>query len=158
MTNEEIIKGLQAVNEHIGKHFNEGGAWMAEFIDNAIQALEQQMIPRKNHETTSKDCISREEAKKLIQGKIDDIPQNKDGTYGSMFSQYVNGLYCAKTAISYMPSVAPQRPKGKWILIHPLQKEDDGAYICSNCEHGDWDCDTSYKYCPNCGADMRNED
>lgn len=47
MTNEEIIKGLQAVNEHIGKHFNEGGAWMAEFIDNAIQALEQQ--PKTGH-------------------------------------------------------------------------------------------------------------
>jgi hypothetical protein len=44
MTNEEIIKGLQAVNEHIGKHFNEGAAWMAEFIDNAIQALEQESI------------------------------------------------------------------------------------------------------------------
>ena len=42
MTNEEIIKGLQAVNEHIGKHFNEGGAWMAEFIDNAIKALDSQ--------------------------------------------------------------------------------------------------------------------
>ena len=40
MTNKEIIKGLQAVNEHIGKYFNEGGAWMAEFIDNAIKALE----------------------------------------------------------------------------------------------------------------------
>ena len=60
----------------------------------------------------SDDCISREEAKKLIQGKIDDIPQNKDGTYGSMFGQYVNGLYCAKTAISYMPSVQPQ-PKSE---------------------------------------------
>lgn len=44
MTNEEIIKGLQAVNEHIGKHFNEGGAWMAEFIDMAIEALEQESI------------------------------------------------------------------------------------------------------------------
>ena len=42
MTNEEIIKGLRATNEYIGKHFNEGGAWMAEFIDNAIKALEQQ--------------------------------------------------------------------------------------------------------------------
>lgn len=41
MTNEEIIKGLQAVNEHIGKHFNEGGAWMAEFICEAINLLEQ---------------------------------------------------------------------------------------------------------------------
>lgn len=42
MTNEEIIKGLHTTNEHIGKHFNEGGAWMAEFIDNAIKVLEQQ--------------------------------------------------------------------------------------------------------------------
>lgn len=40
MTNEGIIKGLQATNEHIGKHFNEDGAWMAEFIDNAIKELE----------------------------------------------------------------------------------------------------------------------
>lgn len=53
-----------------------------------------------------------------------------------------------------LPSVTPQRPKGKWIPIHPLQEDDDGAYICSNCEHGDWDCDTSYKYCPFCGAEM----
>ena len=41
MAKEEIIKGLQAVNEHISKHFNEGGAWMAEFIDMAIKELEQ---------------------------------------------------------------------------------------------------------------------
>ena len=53
MTDKEIIKGLQAVNEHIGKHFNEGGAWMAEFIDNAIKALEQQPC---------EDAISRIEA------------------------------------------------------------------------------------------------
>ena len=58
MTNEEIIKGLQAVNEHIGKHFNESGAWMAEFIDNAIKALEQQPC---------EDCISKEKMIKVIE-------------------------------------------------------------------------------------------
>lgn len=61
--------------------------------------------------------------------------------------------------VKRQPSVTPSRPKGHWILIHPLQEDDDGAYICSNCEHGDWDCDTSYKYCPFCGADMtKSED
>ena len=55
-------------------------------------------------------------------------------------------------------SSVTQRPIGKWILVHPLQEDDDGAYICSNCEHGDWDCDTNYKYCPFCGADMRERE
>lgn len=50
MTNEEIIKGLQAVNEHIGRHFNEGGAWMAEFIDMAIKALRYRPIILQEHD------------------------------------------------------------------------------------------------------------
>lgn len=43
------------------------------------------------------------------------------------------------------------RKPGHWILVHPLQENDNGAYICSNCGRGDWDCDTSYDYCPFCG-------
>ena len=118
-------------------------------ICNNLKALEQQPC---------EDCISREEAKKLIQGKIDDIPKNKDGTYGSMFGQYVNGLYCAKTAISYMPSVVPQTKRGKWIET----KDDcnginfyDFSFECSKCGK-----ERSFKsnYCPNCGADMRESE
>ena len=32
-----------------------------ERLDHAINELERQMKPRKNHETTAKDCISGEE-------------------------------------------------------------------------------------------------
>lgn len=84
-----------------------------------------------------KDCISREEAIRIAeQGQI-------------------QGFEWQLRKLCTLPSVTPQRPKGHWIPIHPLQEDDEGAYMCSNCEHGDWDCDTSYNYCPFCGADMR---
>lgn len=86
------------------------------------------------------DCISREEAIRIAeQGQIQG--------YEWQFKKLCN-----------LPSVTPLRPIGKWIPVHPLQEDDDGAYICSNCEHGDWDCDTNYKYCPFCGADMRESE
>ena len=56
--------------------------------------------------------------------------------------------------IDEVPSAEP-RKKGKWIFIHPLQKNDLGAYMCSVCEYGDWDIKPTDKYCKFCGADMR---
>ena len=50
-----------------------------------------------------------------------------------------------------------ERKKGKWIFIHPLQKDDPGSYMCSVCEYGDWDIKPTDKYCKFCGADMRGE-
>lgn len=55
-------------------------------------------------------------------------------------------------------SVQPERKKGHWVFVHPLQKNDNGAYICSECKVGNWVIDPkSYFFCPNCGADMRGE-
>jgi rubrerythrin len=53
-----------------------------------------------------------------------------------------------------------QQPKtGHWILYHPLQADDPGAYRCSVCGYGDWGLDPEIdKFCFNCGADMRGED
>lgn len=58
----------------------------------------------------------------------------------------------------FMAFVSAERKKGKWIFIHPLQADDEGAYICSNCRHGDWDIKPTDKYCKFCGADMRGEE
>lgn len=44
---------------------------------------------------------------------------------------------------------------GYWKFVHPLQKNDGGAYMCSCCQTGDWSYKNDYKYCPNCGAKMR---
>ena len=50
--------------------------------------------------------------------------------------------------------IEPERKKGKWIFIHPLQADDEGAYICSNCHRGDWDIKPTDKYCKFCGMAM----
>lgn len=52
-----------------------------------------------------------------------------------------------------------ERKTGKWILIHPLQEDDDGAYECSCCKSGSWEVDpTTWKACPWCTALMEVED
>ena len=47
------------------------------------------------------------------------------------------------------------RPKtGHWIMVRPLQEDDDGAYLCSECKMGEWGNIGEWKFCPNCGAKM----
>ena len=58
-----------------------------------------------------------------------------------------------RETIKALPSAEP-RKKGKWIFIHPLQADDEGAYICSNCHRGDWDIKPTDKYCKFCGMAM----
>ena len=57
------------------------------------------------------------------------------------------------TTVNEIKSAEPQK-KGKWIFIHPLQADDEGAYICSNCHRGDWDIKPTDKYCKFCGMAM----
>ena len=52
-----------------------------------------------------------------------------------------------------------KRPHGEWVFVHPLQEDDDGAYMCSICGNGDWGIDPERdKYCYNCGALMIKKD
>ena len=52
------------------------------------------------------------------------------------------------------PTVEPKKPHGKWVLVHPLQENDEGAYMCSACRTGDWCISPEFKFCPYCGAEM----
>ena len=52
------------------------------------------------------------------------------------------------------PTVEPKKPQGKWVLVHPLQETDEGAYMCSVCRTGDWCISPEFKFCPYCGAEM----
>ena len=61
-------------------------------------------------------------------------------------------------AIAHLPSVQPEPHEGYWIPVHPIQSDDPGAYMCSECETGMWEIrPSSYHYCPNCGAKMKGE-
>lgn len=63
------------------------------------------------------------------------------------------GLLDAVRVISELPSVEPERKKGKWIkVINPDTNEWDGGYACSQCWRA---CvQMSMKYCANCGCKM----
>ncbi len=57
----------------------------------------------------------------------------------------------AQTELMMLPSAEP-RKKGKWIL-HSYMPHNN---YCSNCEK-DSPYNRRWKFCPNCGADMRGE-
>jgi len=41
-----------------------------------------------------------------------------------------------------------------WILVHPLQEDDCGSYMCDCCKWGHPKLDGTEKFCPNCGVRM----
>lgn len=58
------------------------------------------------------------------------------------------GVYLAEKKIEQLPSVQPEREKGRWI--------DMGDHVmCSCCGATHYGVDKNY--CANCGADMRAE-
>ena len=66
-----------------------------------------------------------------------------------------NDSLCRKFNIA-VNSKADVRPvvRGKWIWLEPPDDESVGWWICSACNQEHW-CESDF--CPNCGADMREE-
>lgn len=58
-------------------------------------------------------------------------------------------------AIKDLPPVTPQLKTGRWEFVHPLQEDDGGAYMCSECRAGYLENPGDWNYCPNCGAKMQ---
>lgn len=99
-------------------------------------------------ETRACDCISRQAA-------IDLFPNDalEWDTKGGYIAPHL-----ARRMIEELPSVQPERKKGKWIEVDYPDNRISGR--CSIC---DWEAllyetdVVGMDYCPNCGADMRGE-
>lgn len=93
------------------------------------------------------DCISRQAAINAI---------CEDGTRLERNGRYRMTMVERKQRdvdiLENLPSAQPERNKGEWI---PIMRSDvlDG-YLCSVC--GRWS-GFKYKFCGNCGADMRRD-
>lgn len=71
-----------------------------------------------------------------------------------------------ESRVKALPSVTPERPKGKWIKIQSGDEDFPESIVCSRCKnensHLDFDEHNNVigkvfvtsKYCPNCGAEM----
>ena len=120
--------------------------WEVEALAMAIKALEAQPC---------EDCISREEMLSL------------QTEYAEEMSATI--FWKLRDDIRELPSVTPQRPKGKWIKIQSGDEDFPESIVCSRCKnensHLDFDEHSepigkvfvTSKYCPNCGAKMETE-
>ena len=147
MTNEEAKEVLGDVSAYLASRASLENEMLAghTFTDicNAIKILKQQPC---------KDCISREAV----------IEWLKDKDIIKMNYQEEN----ARRELAELPSVTPQRPKGKWI-----EQKVCNCYAtlkCSVCDriieptftYGEYsyeDIEEWYPFC-HCGADMRGEE
>jgi len=109
--------------------------------DTAIEALRYSEFPN------SSDCISRQAAIDAIHCDI-----TITGRQNAELVAATIGAFADR--IKALPSAQPEREKGKWIA------DNHDFWVCSNCKfpseaHG---ANILYKFCPNCGADMRGAD
>ena len=153
MTNEEAIKEIQneiEAHNHIldaemPKKFKEHLERTKEALAMAIEALEQEPC---------EDCISQ-------QAVINKIANTNFWLSTSNWEELMK-------AIDDTPSVKPTREKGKWInelkILIPTAHDEFGmaksVYECIEAECSICGKSASYKpnFCPNCGADMRDEE
>ena len=90
------------------------------------------------------DLISRQAA-------IDAVKKYRNGS--DMPDMWYDGMSCALRCLYKLPSAQPERERGRWVPnIYP---DVGDGYRCSQC--GAYHV-VPYKFCHNCGADMREVD
>ena len=80
---------------------------------------------------------------------------------GSIFDKYEWADICETTA-NELPSAQPERPAGHWVEIGDEPYDEWECDVCGFAIDGSGCIDPEeyrdvYRFCPNCGADMRGE-
>ena len=72
------------------------------------------------------------------------------------YTDPLNVLTEVRDRLKALPSAQPERKRGKWLADN---RPGGGFWVCSCCKFPSeaFAADVLYKYCPNCGADMRGE-
>lgn len=128
----------QELKETITEMRDNGGTGtqqeVCRFLVNLMETLEKQM------QEPCEDCISRQ----AVLDYIDKMPSVLTSDGRRMVRRRALEEYISDT----LPSVYPERSKGKWTRDLRMWFT---RFSCSNC--GKF-CDFDYLYCPNCGAEM----
>ncbi len=172
MTKEEAIKklmDLRAYNERILIQIPRSEAMKNEIeaLNMAIKALEKEEyykdLAQSYEKTINKltkaiaeqqpndDCVSRAELKKWLDMNFS-------------FGGALRKLEMFDRIDKELPPVTPTHKVGKWIEVWESQRNEyTGEYDeweehkCSVCGFQELDADR-FKYCPNCGAEMRGSE
>ena len=108
----------------------------------------------------SSDLISRQAVLDTLKGfNVIDIISYEHGVI--YVQAVINAIY---NRLNNLPSVEPERKKGKWIdgmLYHDFDESEWEKVKCSVCKNfvtkQIFYHDNKYHYCPYCGADMRGD-
>lgn len=79
------------------------------------------------------------------------LENNRDGLGKTRFANE------AKKNIENIPSAQPEHEKGEWIRHYCEDGNPDG-WQCDQCAEWYYFGETKPNFCPNCGADMREEE
>lgn len=154
MTNKEIIKGLQLIEDNLtefdgvtdnGKDYVD----VHEVLFNAIETLKNQDLTKNNQVSNQGDLISREALKKAF--------EDCTGECACCIHNTNDFDYCG--LIDKAPTI--ERPTAEWITHENSERINyigEGIYI------NGYECSNPYccmvetrrtNYCPNCGAGMK---
>ena len=128
---DDFVKHKKEVLERIAKREREIDKYIKE-----LETLEQQ---------SCEDCISRQAVLDIINFEDEWLFDSKSHNADTKIA-----FSAIKYKISELPSVTPERPKGKWMECggdEPWLK----GYCCSLCN---FTATNKYNYCPDCGAEM----
>lgn len=102
------------------------------------------------------DCISREEVRRILGNEVFELMKlhTVNPEDNPKADAMAHGVNWSLNTLMELPSVTPQRPKGKW--IHWTDDYKDYC-TCSECDYGE-EGEVLLKdktpYCPVCGAEM----
>ena len=127
------------------------GDWK-EAADMAISALSNATQHSQHVETVGSDKPTDNQSVK--QTDFADCLINKINSWiatGDYSIGEVNIMRCVIAELEDLPTVEPERKKGKWIIKKSPDEYHCDIYICDQCkEEAEW----THSYCPHCGADM----
>lgn len=81
--------------------------------------------------------------------------EHRDKEHGS--DEFISGVECYRDYIEGLPSAQQERKMGTWrICTEEIEETFHTGSRCTVCNY--WKPMGIWKYCPNCGADMREEE
>ena len=119
-------------------------SWYAAQIEKLPPAPPEYLAEQAGILATDADTISRQSVLDALNNI--EIPRN-----ASWYQYYQQAL----TAVDKLPPAQPEPKRGKWIYKTDLITVPTGYWECSECKEGRLLYEANF--CPNCGADMREE-
>ena len=117
------------------------------FTESAIEAMEEACRTEASDQESCEDAISRRAVLDTLNKMDSALDEDRTvETYKELLAACYNDL----------PPVTPAHKTGKW--IYSGSYDEDGMLLCSNCKHEIDVSEGYFKFCPNCGARMGDEE